>query len=199
MNEYDLDIHHRRSIRLETYDYSTSGFYYVTVCTQDKRHLLGYIEEGKMYLSSSGEMVLKWVDELEKKYPDIAIPSFVIMPNHIHMIVEKENVDLEMRLVRNEHYRETGEHDSEDTGTVLFRVMQWFKTMSTNEYFRGVNAGKWERVRGKLWQRNYWEHVVRSYESLYHLDLYIRCNTVNWVKDKYYSVQATVPLYRLEE
>jgi REP element-mobilizing transposase RayT len=77
----------------------------------------------------------------------------------------------------NEHV--LGEH----IGSPLQRVMQWFKTMSTNEYIRNVKTNNWPRFDGKLWQRNYWEHIIRDEKSYSAISEYIINNPLKWNND----------------
>ncbi len=74
-----------------------------------------------------------------------------------------------------------GEH----VGSPLQRVLQWFKTMSTNEYIRGVKNYNWQRFDRKLWQRNYWEHIIRNEKTYKRISEYIKNNPYNWDKDKF--------------
>lgn len=85
---YDPRIHHRRSIRLHGYDYSRAGLYFVTICCQDKAHLFGHVENGIMKLNDAGRMVEEWYFKMESKYPDKKCHEMVIMPNHMHFILE---------------------------------------------------------------------------------------------------------------
>ena len=85
---YDPNIHHRRSIRLKGYDYSQSGFYFITLCVQRRDYLFGEIVDHQMNLNDAGKMVEKWFHELGNKYPDIECGEYVVMPNHFHCIVE---------------------------------------------------------------------------------------------------------------
>ena len=82
-----------------------------------------------------------------------------------------------------------GEHSStilgEHIGSPLHRVMQWFSTMSTNEYIRNVKSNNWDRFDGKLWQRNYWEHIIRNEKSHQRISKYIINNPKNWDDDKF--------------
>ena len=66
----------------------------------------------------------------------------------------------------------------------LSRVIQWFKTMTTNEYMRSVRGKKWQAVRGKLWQRNYYEHIIRTSKGLERIREYILLNPQNWLSDR---------------
>ena len=82
--KYDPKIHHRQSIRLPGYDYSQSGLYFITICTQNRSYLFGKIDNGEMVLNDAGEMVKKtWVN-LPQRFTTIRFKEYVIMPNHFH-------------------------------------------------------------------------------------------------------------------
>jgi len=197
--KYNPQKHHRKSIRLKGYDYSQAGLYFVTICTQNRACLFGHISNGKMKLNDAGEMDEHWYYELENKFNDIKCHEMVVMPNHIHFIVETVGADL--RVCPNEPITpitpvtpfqtgqtgqtgetgETGEH----AGSPLPTIVQWFKTMTTNEYIRGVKNFNWKRFDGKLWQRNYWEHIVRNENEYQRISQYIINNPQKWVNDKF--------------
>ena len=84
---FDPGIHHRRSIRLKKYDYSRSGLYFITICTQNREKLFGNIENNKMKLNHAGEMVDRIYNELINYY-NMKIDNYIIMPNHFHGIIE---------------------------------------------------------------------------------------------------------------
>ena len=85
--KYDPQKHHRKSIRLQGYDYSQAGAYYVTIVTQWRECLFGEIIDGEMYINEYGEIVQKWWDEIPTHFPNTELGAFVIMPNHIHGII----------------------------------------------------------------------------------------------------------------
>ena len=85
--QYDPRIHHRRSIRLQGYDYATPGAYFVTICIQNQECLLGAVVNGEMVLNAAGQMVQRVWDELPAQYPGVETDAFVVMPNHVHGIV----------------------------------------------------------------------------------------------------------------
>ena len=87
MSNFNPQIHHRRSIRLKDYDYSQSGAYFITICTQKRECLFGEIVDGEMRLNDAGQMVQTTWDELPKHYTGIEIDEFVVMPNHFHGII----------------------------------------------------------------------------------------------------------------
>ena len=111
--------------------------------------------------------------------------EYVIMPNHSHVIITnigRASVGADLRVCPNGNRqgRTSGEH----IGSPLHRVIQWFKTMTTNEYIRGVRQHGWEPFPGKLWQRNYCEHIVRNEKELTRIREYIRNNPAQWETDR---------------
>lgn len=80
-------IRNRQTLRLKGYDYSLSGAYFITICTQDRLDLFGKIENGEMILNDAGKMIKHWLFELKNKYSNIELNEFAIMPNHIHKIL----------------------------------------------------------------------------------------------------------------
>ena len=192
---YNRNIHHRRSIRLQNYDYSQPGAYFVTICVQDRACLFGDVVDGEMRLNDAGTMVTRWYNELTQKFGDIVCDAWVCMPNHIHYIVmntglvrpndDSVGADLCVRpaACRSELGEHAGSKKGEHAGSPLRRVVQWFKTMSTNEYIRGVRQHQWQPFPGRLWQRNYWEHIVRDETELNRIREYIVTNPVRWEMD----------------
>jgi len=197
---HDANIHHRRSIRLKRYDYSQAGAYFVTIRTQNRERLFGDIVDGVMRLNDAGQMLKKWYLELERKFYDIRCDEYMVMPNHFHFIIINVGADLRVcpgddgcpgdgqshRIAPTkpgEHT--TGEHTTgEHTGSPLQDVVRWFKTMTTNAYIRGAKQSGWPRFDGKLWQRNYYEHIIRDDESLNRIREYIINNPLQWELDQ---------------
>ena len=199
---YDPLIHHRRSIRLKGYDYSKAGLYFVTLCVQDKDCLFGKVVDGKMILNDAGMMIEKWYRELENKYPDKKCHEMVVMPNHFHFIIENVGtikhkqsvcpVGADLRVCPNEMGEHVGspqrgspQRGSQKINSPLFRAIQWLKTMTTNEYIRGVKQHKWIPFKGKLWQRDYYEHIIRNEKSYRRISQYIINNPKKWQADKF--------------
>jgi len=192
--KYDPDIHHRRSIRLTGYDYSQCGYYFITVCTQGRRCLFGGIEKGRIILNDAGKMIGRWWNELKNKYANIEIDEYVIMPNHCHGIINivgTVGADLGVchdNILDEQIKKGEGEHtDSPLQGRPIYKMVQWFKTMTTNEYIRNVKQNHWEPFEGKLWQRNYYEQIVRDEISLRRIREYIINNPYQWQKDKLFT------------
>jgi len=177
---FDPDIHHRRSIRLKNYDYSQPGPYFVTVCTHNRESLFGHIHENAMIMNEAGGMVDRWWRELPKKYPMIDTDAHTVMPNHFHGIVVIVGAALRGRPDESNPNNGGQPHRVAPT---LGDMIDWFKTMTTNDYIRGVKHGQWRPFPGKLWQRNYYEHVIRDEGDLNAIREYITNNPASWDKD----------------
>ena len=187
---YDPHKHHRRSIRLQGYDYSQAGVYFVTICVQ---HRLCLLED-----TAVSAMIQTWWEKLPEKFPMVILDVFVIMPNHIHfIIIIDHNVGAHPR-VRPEPVHDSRLGQAHDQGQThgaapmgempptLGMIVQWFKTMTTNAYIRGVKAQNWEPFPGKLWQRNYYEKIIRNERQLTAVREYIYNNPNNWREDELY-------------
>ncbi len=165
----------------------------MTICIQDRKCLLGEVEGGEMVLNDAGRMVDKWYNAIPDKYDVIETDTYVIMPNHIHAIIINRGVGADPRVCpenigehRGSQIRNEGEH----TGSPLHCVVQWFKTMTTNEYIRGVKREQWQEFRQRLWQRNYYEHIIRNEDDYYNTKAYIIANPKNWGQDQMYEQEV---------
>jgi putative transposase len=162
----------RKSLRLQGYDYSLEGAYFFTVVVQKRLCLFGEIVEGSLTNNNVGEMIAKWWKKLEAKFPTLKNDAFVVMPNHIHGILFLENSGDSITPEKGAH-----------AGAPLHKIIQWFKTMTTNEYIHGVKSRGWQPFLGTLWQRNFCEHVIRDEESLNRIREYIVANPQRWDLD----------------
>jgi REP-associated tyrosine transposase len=184
----DADRFYRRSIRLPGYDYAQDGAYFVTICTQERLCVFGGVSGGKMLHNDAGRMVGRWFLELEKKHETVRCDDYVVMPNHFHGIVEfkGENVDGDEQGAHAGAPLQTIDGDDVDNDGVvaLAHVIQWFKTMSTNEYIRKVKQHDWPPFPGRLWQRNYYERIIRSDTELNRIREYIVQNPATWDTDE---------------
>ncbi|GAM10690.1 putative protein [Geobacter sp. OR-1] len=182
---YNPETDHRRSIRLRDYDYSGVGAYFVTICVHGRECLLGGIRDGEMSLNAAGQMVAAMWRELHNKFPTIELDTFVIMPNHFHGIIVFVGAplcgcpDLDgSTSIKGRPHR---------AAPTLGDAMDWFKTMTTNAYIRGVKECGWSPFPGRLWQRNYYERVIRDDAELAGIREYIRNNPANWADDEEYQ------------
>jgi putative transposase len=165
----------RHSIRLKGYDYSLAGAYFVTIVTQGRGCLLGKISEQSVYLYNAGQMVDHWWNELTIKFPNVELDEYVIMPNHFHGILLIKEVDGVNPLDQKEGAR---------VGAALPEIVQWFKTMTTNAYIRGVKQEGWTPFAGRFWQRNYFERIIRDEEEFLSKREYITGNPFRWEMDE---------------
>ena len=180
---YDPKIHHRKSIRLPEYDYSAEGFYFITICTQEKRCVFGKIVDKEMKLNEAGEMIKRWYNKIPEKFHDIQYLEYIITPNHFHCILR--NVGADPCVCPN---ASTNPNDilGEHMGSPLQRIIQWFKTMTTNEYIKHVKNNNWPPFNKRFWQRNYYEHIIRNQRSYEMIADYILNNPCVWEKDMFY-------------
>ena len=194
MTRFNPEIHHRRSIRLQNYDYSQNGAYFVTICVNKKQELLGNIENGEMIPNDAGLMVSNLWQKLPEKFDGVFIDEFCVMPNHFHGILVIENAETKqgentVSPVRIENNVRVEPCFNPIQG--LPRFISWFKRISTNKYIHGVNENGWEPFYQKLWLRNYHERVIRNESDLENIRKYIANNPANWENDEnYLSVGA---------
>ena len=202
---YDPERHHRRSIRLRGYDYRAVGAYFITVVVQDRACLFGEVVDSEMRLSEAGRMVERWWLELNCRFPHVLTDAYVVMPNHFHGIVvihspppdttappdvgadlrvcpDSARVGADLRVCPNT--RVCPDSGGAHTGAPLPTIVQWFKTMTTNEYIRMVKHAGWTPFQGRLWQRNYYEHIIRNERALERIRDYILTNPLHWHLDR---------------
>ena len=203
--KYNPEIHHRRSIRLQGYDYSQAGAYFVTICTQNRECLFGDIVNGEMRLNEVGRVVESVWDGLPGHYAHVELDAMVIMPNHFHGVIVLTPVgagdvgagDVGAGGVRAGDVR-AGDVRAGDvraglkpapTPTAvrhgLSEIVRALKTFSS----RRINELR-QTPGSKLWQRNYWEHIVRNESELNRIREYILANPAHWELDKLHPDQS---------
>jgi REP element-mobilizing transposase RayT len=170
----------RRSIRLPSYDYSQSGAYFVTIRAQDRECIFGEVLRGQVVLNGPGEMIQSVWRELPGHYHGVELDAFVVMPNHVHGIV----------ILVGAGPCACPEDAGQPRGVAptsamsLPDVIHRFKSLTTAKYRRGVHDNGWSPVHRRLWQRNYYEHVVRSEEELDSVRQYVANNPACWDQDR---------------
>jgi putative transposase len=171
---YNPAVHHRRSIRLNGYDYSDPGAYFVTICTYDRICLFGKITNGEMKLNGYGDIVR---DEWEKSpliRAEIELGPFVIMPNHFHCIIKIIDLANDRRGVR-------PDAPTRRPGPSKYSVGAWaagFKSVVTKR----INLLR-KTPGSPVWQRNYYEHIIRNETSYNAIAAYIANNPAQWEQD----------------
>jgi REP element-mobilizing transposase RayT len=174
---YDKGIPHRRSVRLQGYDYSQNGAYFITVCVQNKEWRFGKIADGEMRMSALGEIVVtEWMKTTTARN-GIALGVWVVMPNHFHGIIHLNDGILtmdKMDMIDSIPVERFGKPAVRSIPTII----RSFKSATT----RQVNQLR--RTPGvKLWQRGYYEHVIRDDGEYELVAEYIRSNPANWERD----------------
>jgi len=139
--------HRRRSIRLHDYDYSATGAYFITICTQGRACLFGEVVDGAMCLNGTGAMIESVWNLLPQRYPGITLDAFVVMPNHIHGIV---SIDGPVGAIH-----ELPLHQRRSM--TLPKVVGYLKMNSAKRINQSRNT---PGIR--VWQRNYYERVIRD-------------------------------------
>jgi len=173
--DLSTQIPQRRSIRLKDYDYSQEGAYFVTICTQNNITMFGKITSGKMHLNKFGSIVNDCWREMPSHFPNVEIDAFVVIPNHMHGIVN---------IVDNRRGEVTspapkGAATAPLRKHTLGQIIAYFKyqtTKSINQIHQTPGI--------RIWQRNYYEHVIRNETDLNDVRQYIINNPLQWDMDK---------------
>ncbi len=168
---YNSKAHHRRSIRLKQYDYSQIGVYFVTICTYHRDCLFGKIINGEIILNEIGLLVQnEWV-KTEKIRDNILIDVYLVMPNHLHGIIMINNVGAYGHTPLQNVFRST----SKTIGAII-RGFKSTTTKQINQYRQNPYL--------PVWQRNYYEHIIRNEDELSHIREYILNNPLQWEYDR---------------
>ena len=143
----------RKPIRLKEYDYRAQGCYFITICIKNRLPLLGSIKGLKLEISKEGIIVDKYISSFSEIYNNVELDEYVIMPNHIHMILT---------------INKKGD-------TSVSKVIQQFKGMATKE------------IGYSIWQKLFYEHIIRNEKEYYVIKQYIQNNIINWKNDTYFA------------
>jgi putative transposase len=168
-----INLHHRKSIRLKEYDYSQPGDYFVTVCTYKRENIFCTIVNESVCLSPAGDIIKRHWEEIPKYFENVELDEFIIMPNHIHGIIgltEPVGAIHESPLPMTQHQRRT---------MTLSKIIGRFKMLSAKE-INLMNKTPGHHV----WQRNYYEHVIRDDKDLNNIRDYIVNNPLQWHADE---------------
>ena len=196
MNKYNSQKHHRRSIRLQGYDYSQEGLYFITICCQDRAHLFGKVINEEMILNSYGEIAQKEWRNTSAIRDNVLLHEFVVMPNHFHSIIE-------IKFQKGNNEIGKFQSPSQTVGAIIrgykigtikkikdFILFSERENISTGELQFAPTAPteKIKELDFKIWQRNYYEHIIRNEEAYERISDYIRDNPKRWNEDKFYGI-----------
>src|SRR5688500_23792 len=199
--KYNPEIHHRRSIRLKGYDYTQPGAYFVTFCSYQRMHVFGKVVNGEMILNDIGKIARdQWFKTAElRPYVKLYEDEFVIMPNHGHGIIWIQEGALR-RNAQSRAEQRSAPTKTTPTKTVapgsLGAIVRAYKSAVTY----AVNAVQNQRG-AVLWQRNYYDHIIRNDRELNNIRWYIINNPLNWQldRDNSQNIRKLSPPERVEE
>lgn len=165
--QYNSEIHHRKSIRLKYYNYSREGAYFITICIKNRLNLLGNITNAKIELNNYGRTVEKEIIETNKIRKNVKINEYIIMPNHVHLIIEiSETLNYEQ-------------------GVCNTPLQTPAKTIGA--IIKGIKSATSRQIGYSIWQRNYYEHIIRNEKEYYKIVEYIQNNPLKWEEDEYFE------------
>lgn len=214
---YNPQKYHRRSIRLQGYDYSQEGLYFITLCCQDRAHLFGKIVDGAMIFNDAGLQAQKCWQDIPNHFPNAVLHEYIIMPNHIHGIIEfvganqyspnnnSPNNDSPNNDSPNQKFSDNGNDVENNDKTKDLELVNGTKNFSPlpnatwrspsktiGSVIRGFKIGvtKWMRNNTtvvNVWQRNYYDHIIRNEKDYDRISEYIKNNPILWKEDRFYD------------
>jgi putative transposase len=220
--KYNSEKHNRKSIRLKNYDYSKYGFYYVTICTQDRGLLFGDIKKNDksgcrdtpcgcpcsvLELNTAGQMVDREWNQISKRFGCVVLDKYIVMPNHFHgiiQIVDGVNTGDEKSCFEIQTKNNNDIYTNKDTlylkqigmGTspipTLFDVIGAFKSLTTTKYITGVKEDNWPPFQKRIWQLRYHDRIIRNEDELNRIRKYIIENPIHWDDDKHNPTQSSI-------
>lgn len=197
MKNYNPNIHHRRSMRLKGYDYARAGLYFITLNCKERAHFFGDVVDGKMILNPFGEIAHNEWMATEKIRDNVAIHEFIIMPDHIHGIIE-------IVFKKNDSVTVIGKFQSPShtIGSIIrgykIAVIKKIKNFILDSSSRGElrfsptdldlqfspTAIEIIQLDFKIWQRDYYDHIIRNDPSYHRISKYIIDNPAKWTEKK---------------
>ena len=175
--KYNPKIHHRRSMRLNDFDYAQDGYYFVTICTKNKIKQFGKVADGEMILNEYGKIVVSEWKNTQNIRKNVQLDEFVVMPNHIHGIVIIDHND--GRGVS--HTPSLKDYNTKDQGVYQYAPTIKFKSPSNNlgaivRGFKSAATNQINQMESQIifeWQKNYYERVIRNEDELNKIRKYV--------------------------
>lgn len=186
----------RSSLRLKGYDYSKAGLYFITICCQNRINRFGVVENGEMNLNEYGQIAHdEWL-KLSQRFSNFELDAFQIMPNHMHAILalnehtvdagfspaSKTNTNEMSQPNRPQPRRFAATSPQKNAVTTVSDIVGAYKSLVANACLKIFKTNN--KTMGKLWQRNYYEHIIRNDKSYKTISEYIINNPKNWEEDK---------------
>jgi len=165
-NKYRIE-----SARAYWWDYGSNAAYFVTICTQNRAHFFGHIEDGAMFYEEIGDVAYECWQAIPEHFPFVILDEFVIMPNHVHGIIIINKPPEEQQEWRTNEFGPQSKN--------LASIMRGFK----------VGVKKYATINGIdfAWQTRYHDHIIRNETSFYRIKNYIKNNPKNWTDDRFYG------------
>ena len=195
--KYNPEKHHRRSIRLQGYDYSKEGMYFITLCCDGRLNRFGKIENKQMFLNENGKIAYDEWMKLPERFPNFELDVFQIMQNHIHGIIvltpavgagftpAHDDNDQSIDKRATARVAPTAAPTAAPTvAPTIGDIVGAYKSLVSNECLKIYKSNN-EKM-GKLWQRNFFEHIIRNEQSYQKISDYIINNPANWKNDGFY-------------
>lgn len=155
------------SNRLKSFDYSSPGYYFVTICTKEQKNYFGEIKDHIMKLSNIGHIVQKSWNQIPDHFSFAKLDEFVIMPNHIHGVLNISALRVETRNLHVSTQLDLCVNTRKQLGVII------------NQFKRTCTISC-----GQIWQPRFYDHIIRHERSLYAIREYIKNNPMNWEKDR---------------
>ena len=185
------------SARLLNWDYGADGAYFITICTRNREHYFGEIENGQMQLNEMGLLAKKYWLEIPKHFPSVELGNFIIMPNHIHgiLILHATNT-LETLQSGNENNLETLQCNVSTLSSTniganaqMAKITPRAGSVSTIiRSYKSVVAKNAHYIHADFnWQTRFHDHIIRDARAFETIQNYIANNPSNWEKDKFYD------------
>ena len=169
----------RKRIRLEGYDYSNAGYYFITICVKDGYEMLGRIIDKQSVLNDYGHVVKREIENISTVRKECAVKNFVVMPNHIHLIVQ---------IVGDDGNRPANtppdlENHRADCHPPLRK--------SIPNMVQGFKGAVTRQIGFSLWQRSYHDHIIRNEKEYQRIWQYIDQNPAKWAEDEFYNANMS--------
>jgi REP element-mobilizing transposase RayT len=213
-NKY-TGYHNRRSIRLPGYDYSRPGYYFVTFCIHDRRqNLFGNVVDAIMVLNEFGKFTKQCWHDIPKHFPNVKIDDFIVMPNHVHGIIRicgnfagaNNYSPLQIQIRGQTTPKSATPHEPNGymhihtkqiihpcgTSKTVGSIVRGFK-IGVSKMFHKHSPGK------TIWQRGYYDHIIRNEKSLFFIRKYIRENPTNWCVDSENHIDSEIQKFEMVE
>ena len=210
MNKYQSKKYQRKSIRLKGYDYSNAGLYFITICCKDRVCRFGDVVNGEMVLNEFGQIAHDGWIKLVERFSNFELDVFQIMPNHMHGIIVLKNIPVVSGFTPDPNKEDPNKEDpnkedpsaeypnkpekntidqiekkSKDIAPSIPDIVGAYKSLVSNGSLKKYKLRN--QAMGKLWQSNYYEHIIRNEQSFQNISSYIINNPKKWEEDKFYK------------